>query len=193
MSYRTILLFGAPGMGKGTQGKALGALPGFFHCSSGDLFRSLKPGTPLGQLVETYANRGELVPDAPSIQIWQQFMDDRIQAGRFRPGQDILLLDGIPRTVAQAELLQNTLEVAAVFNLRCTPADVLIQRLQSRALIEGRRDDASPEVVRTRLEVYERESKPVLQFYDPRLQHDIDAGQPPAKVLFDILDCFLKL
>ena len=64
---KTILLFGAPGAGKGTQGKILGRIPGFFHLSSGDMFRALDPNSDLGQRVTSYSSKGELVPDDLTI------------------------------------------------------------------------------------------------------------------------------
>lgn len=193
MNYRTILLFGAPGAGKGTQGKILGTIPNFFHCACGDVFRSLKTDSSVGQIFLDYSSRGELVPDAPTIQLWHHFIEGSIKAGRFRPEEDILVLDGIPRNVAQSEMLQSTIEVVAVFNLRCRRADVLVERLQRRALKENRLDDANLDVIRNRLKTYERESRPVLDFYGKKLIHNIDAGQAPLHVAFDILQDIVKL
>ena len=193
MNYRTILLFGAPGAGKGTQGKILGTIPNFFHCACGDVFRSLKTDSSVGQIFLDYSSRGELVPDAPTIQLWHHFIEGSIKAGRLRPEEDTLVLDGIPRNVAQCGMLQSTIEVRAVFNLRCRRADVLIERLQRRALKENRLDDANLEVIRNRLKTYERESRPVLDFYGKKLIHHIDAGQTPVHVAFDILQDIVKL
>ena len=71
--YRTILLFGAPGSGKGTQGKILGSVPNFFHCACGDVFRSLKADSAIGQVFIEYSSRGELVPDGPTIDLWREW------------------------------------------------------------------------------------------------------------------------
>ncbi len=193
MNYRTILLFGAPGAGKGTQGKTLGTIPNFFHCACGDVFRSLKTDSSVGQIFLEYSSRGELVPDAPTIQLWHHFIEGSIKGGRFRPEEDTLVLDGIPRNVAQSEMLQSTLEVIAIFNLRCRRSEVLVERLQRRALKENRLDDANLDVIRNRLKTYERESKPVLDFYGKKLIHHIDAGQTPLHVAFDILQDIVKL
>jgi adenylate kinase len=193
MNYRTILLFGSPGAGKGTQGKILGNIPNFFHCACGDVFRSLKPDSPVGRIFLEYSSRGELVPDATTIEHWHYFIEGSTKSGRFHPEQDTLLLDGIPRNVAQAQMLRNTLKVVAIFNLQCPDKEALVQRLQRRALKENRLDDANLDVIRTRLATYERESKPVLDFYDPKILHPIDASQKPHKVLFDILDWIVKV
>jgi adenylate kinase len=193
MNYRSILLFGAPGAGKGTQGKILGTIPGFFHCACGDVFRSLKADSAVGRIFLEYSSRGQLVPDAPTIDLWHHFIDASTKSGRFHPDQDTLVLDGIPRNVSQAGMLKNTLKVVAIFYLQCPQRELLVHRLQRRALKENRLDDANLDVIRNRLDTYERDSKPVLDFYDPGILHHIDAGQRPEQVLFDILGHIVKL
>jgi len=193
MKYRTILLFGAPGAGKGTQGKIMGTIPNFFHCACGDVFRSLKADSAIGSVFLEYSSRGELVPDQPTVDLWRYFIETTTKSGRFHPEQDTLVLDGIPRNVHQAEMLLDTLDVVAMFYLRCTKVDQLIDRLQRRALKENRLDDANIDVIRNRLKTYERESKPVLNFYGKKLLHRINADQSPAKVLFDVLRHIVKV
>lgn len=193
MKYRTTLLFGAPGAGKGTQGKILGTIPHFFHCACGDVFRSLKTESAIGEIFLEYSSRGELVPDEPTIRLWRYFIDGSTKTGRFQPTQDTLVLDGIPRNVNQAEMLKDTLDVVSIFYLRCTKEDQLVERLQRRALKENRLDDANMDVIRNRLKTYERESKPVLNFYGKKVLHRINADQSPAKVLLDILRHLTKV
>jgi adenylate kinase len=192
MNYHTILLFGAPGAGKGTQGKILGTIPNFFHCACGDVFRSLKADSPIGRVFLEYSSRGQLVPDTTTIELWHDFIDGSTKAGRFRPDQDTLVLDGIPRSVPQAVILKDTLDVIAIFYLRCSNEDALIQRLQRRALKENRLDDANLHVIRERQATYERETKPVLDYYGKDIQHRINSDQPPHKVLFDLLKHLVK-
>jgi adenylate kinase len=187
MKYRTILLFGAPGAGKGTQGKILGNIPRFYHCACGDVFRSLSATDPLGRIFLEYSSRGQLVPDEPTIELWRQFIRNCEKSGRFNPEQDTLVLDGIPRNKHQAEMLSNTLDVKAVFYLHCTNFDAMVERLQRRALKENRLDDANLQVIRDRLKVYDKETKPVLNFYGKKLVHRIDSTQTPVKVLLDVL------
>ena len=187
MKYRSILLFGAPGAGKGTQGKILGTIPNFFHCACGEVFRNLTAESQIGRVFIQYSSRGELVPDEPTVELWSQFIDNSKRAGRFNPDRDTLVLDGIPRNVHQAEMLHDTLEVRAIFFLRCPNMSKLVERLQRRALRENRLDDANLEIIRHRLKTYERETKPVLNFYGKKVVHQIDSTQTPAKVLFDIL------
>jgi adenylate kinase len=192
MKYRTILLFGAPGAGKGTQGKILGTIPHFFHCACGDVFRNLRIDSKIGRAFIEYSGRGELVPDEPTIELWQQFIESSMQSGRFHPDTDTLVLDGIPRNPHQAEMLKDTLEVVGIFYLRSTNMDSLVERMQRRALKENRLDDASLEVIRQRFKTYEKETKPVLNFYGRKFVHRIDADQTPAKVLHDILKHVVK-
>lgn len=187
MKYRTILLFGAPGAGKGTQGKILGSIPHFFHCACGDVFRSLSAASPLGRVFIEYTGRGKLVPDEPTCELWQQFIENSVRAGRFHPAEDTLVLDGIPRTARQAEMLKDTLDVRGIFYLHCRDFDRMVERLQKRALKENRLDDANLDVIRQRFKVYEKESKPVLDCYPKKLVHRIDSTQSPIKVLRDIL------
>jgi adenylate kinase len=187
MKYRTILLFGAPGSGKGTQGKILGAIPGFFHCACGDVFRSAKADSSLGRVFLKYSSRGQLVPDEPTVELWREFIHNSERTGRFQPQHHTLVLDGIPRNIHQAEMLKDTLEVIAMVYLHCTNTDALVERLQKRALKENRLDDANLDVIRDRFKTYDKESKPVLNFYGKKLLHRVDSTQTPLKVLRNVL------
>jgi adenylate kinase len=193
MKYRTILLFGAPGSGKGTQGKVLGTVPSFFHCACGEVFRSLRPDSPLGKIFIAYSSRGRLVPDAPTVELWRQYIDASTKTGRFRPAEDTLVLDGIPRNVAQAGMLSDALDVVAVFYLACANQKNLVTRLQRRAIKENRLDDTKLGVIRNRLKIYERETRPVIKFYGKEIVHRINADGTPAGVLLDILKHIVKL
>jgi adenylate kinase len=193
MKYRTILMFGAPGSGKGTQGKILGTIPNFFHCACGDVFRSLRPDSPLGKTFIAYSSRGQLVPDAPTVELWRQFIDASTKTGRFHPTGDTLVLDGIPRNVTQAEMLKDALHVIAVFYLTCANEKNLVTRLQRRAIKENRLDDANLDIIRDRLKIYEQETKPVLTFYGRNIVHRINADDTPARTFLDILKRVVKL
>jgi adenylate kinase len=193
MRYRTILLLGAPGAGKGTQGRILGTIPNFFYCSCGDAFRNLTADSELGRIFLEHSSRGELVPDEPTIRMWQQQIDASTALGRFRPERDTLVLDGIPRNPCQAGMLANTLDVKAVFYLSCPDTNRLVERLQRRALHENRLDDANLEVIKQRQEVYKRETKPVLDFYGHENVHTIDSIQSPVEVLRDLLAIIARL
>jgi adenylate kinase len=109
----------------------------------------------------------------------------------FKPDIDALVLDGIPRSVAQARIMSDLVEVKHVFHLCCPDRDALIARLKKRALKDNRLDDANEEVIRRRLEIYDGESKPVLDFFGNGMIANIDATQPPARVTFEILKTIL--
>ncbi len=188
MKYRTILLFGAPGAGKGTQGKILGTIPNFFHFACGDAFRNLTIENELGRVFIDYSSKGQLVPDEHTIRLWRNSIEGSKQTGRFNPQRDTLVLDGIPRSASQAEMLSDTIDVRAVFNLTCPDLNKLVERLQRRALRENRLDDANLEIIRQRLATYERETKPVLDYYGSNLVHVIDSTQSPVNVLREILN-----
>lgn len=184
--YQTYLLFGAPGCGKGTQGKALGTIPGYYHCACGDVFRSLDLRTPLGQEFLAYSSRGELVPDDLTIKLWKLRIDQIVESHAFHPDHDFLVLDGIPRNVHQAEMLKDVLRVRRIFHLSCPDRSKLIERLKRRALRDNRFDDANEEVIKHRLETYELESKPLLDYYREYPIERIDATHSPVDVLSQI-------
>ncbi len=193
MKYRAILLFGAPGAGKGTQGKILGEIPNFVHFSSGDVFRSLRVDSPLGRVFVEYAAKGQLVPDQPTVELWQQSVQGWVANGRFSPEADTLVLDGIPRNPNQVEIMSALIDIKAIFNLFCPVLDKLVVRLQRRALKENRLDDANVEVIRQRLETYRRETRAVLDCYPEHLIHQVDSTQEPLYVLTDILKTLSRL
>ena len=193
LRYRSFLIFGAPGCGKGTQGAILGRIPRFMHCACGDVFRSLDTRTPLGQQFVAYSTRGELVPDDLTVKLWKANIKSREDSHLFKPDIDFLILDGIPRNVEQAKILEDHIEVLQVFHLSCPNRQELYRRLRKRALKENRLDDASDEVIARRLKTYEDESKPLLDYYSDDLVTDIDASQHPAKVFHDILTKILSL
>jgi len=187
MKYTTYLLFGAPGAGKGTQGRSLGSIPRFFHCACGDVFRTIDTRTRLGRAFLEYSSRGELVPDDITVELWKARIDAAVDAHQFKPDIDVLVLDGIPRNVGQAEIMDEMIDVKKVFHLSCPNRDALFARLKKRALKDNRLDDANEEVIIRRLATYEAESKPVLEHYRDRVQM-VDATEPPAKVLYHILE-----
>jgi adenylate kinase len=186
-------MFGAPGSGKGTHGKILGAIPGFVHCSCGDVFRSLSPETPLGKVFVQYSSRGELVPDEPTMELWQGYAHGLVASHRFHPAKDTLVLDGLPRNVHQAQLLKKFLDVVAVFYLCSANVENLVKRLQRRALKDNRLDDANMDVIRERLKVYDNETRPVLTFYGKEIVHRINTDGTPPETFSKILGHVVKL
>src|SRR3954466_8824978 len=190
--YKTILLFGAPGSGKGTQGKILGAIPGFFHSSTGDIFRSLDLQSPTGRTVWEYVSRGKLVPDELTINIWKQYLQGMELINQFHPESEIIVLDGLPRSVNQARILEDAIDVMKVIHLVADQAK-MVERLRRRALKENRVDDARDEVISRSFEVYQKQTQPVLDYYTTdRIVH-VDAAQHQIRVLSDIIGVLVPL
>lgn len=193
MRYKTILLFGAPGSGKGTQGKILAACPGFFHSACGDVFRSLDLQSEMGRIFWQYSSRGELVPDEFTVKLWKNFIQGMEMVNQFHPETELLVLDGIPRNPKQAALLDDTIEVVKVIHLVCSDMDKMVERLRRRALKENRFDDANDKVIRNRLEIYERDTRPVLDYYAAEKIAKVDATMSQLRVLNDILSILIPV
>jgi len=195
-----ILVFlGPPGAGKGTQAKLLSQRMGFLHLSTGDLLReAVKNQTPLGKKAKEYMDRGELVPDELIVQLIEETM----------PKDGNVILDGFPRTVNQALALEEMLRVKGEKISKVlffdVPDEVIIDRLSGRRVcskcsavyhvkynppkVEGvcdlcggtlvQRDDDKEEVVRKRLEVYRKQTQPLVEFYQERgIIYKLDAGK----------------
>jgi len=134
MRFKSILLFGAPGSGKGTQGKILGSIPGFYHSATGDIFRSLDLQSEMGRIFWEYAGKGKLVPDEITIRLWKQYIKGMEMINQFHPDSEILVLDGIPRNLKQAELLDDTIDVVKVIHLMCSDMNILPRRAGMRSI-----------------------------------------------------------
>ncbi|MCC6579316.1 MAG: nucleoside monophosphate kinase [Phycisphaeraceae bacterium] len=191
--YKTILLFGAPGSGKGTQGKVLGSVPGYYHCSCGDVFRNMDVNSELGKVFLQYSTKGLLVPDDFTVKLWQDAINKHAASGKYKPNRDLLILDGIPRTLAQAQIMDDLIDVLVVVHLVCHDQEKMIDRLRRRALKENRKDDADENVIRKRWSVYEAETQPVLGHYPQSLIAEVDAVQTPGQVLRDALNVVLPI
>ncbi|AHE95555.1 adenylate kinase [Thermocrinis ruber] len=195
-----ILVFlGPPGAGKGTQAKLLSQRMGFLHLSTGDLLReAVKNQTPLGKKAKEYMDRGELVPDELIVQLIEETM----------PKDGNVILDGFPRTVNQAlaleEMLKDKGEKISKVLFFDVPDEVIIDRLSGRRVcskcgavyhvkynppkVEGvcdlcggtlvQRDDDKEEVVKKRLEVYRKQTQPLIEFYQEKgIIYKLDAGK----------------
>lgn len=186
--YKTVLLLGAPGAGKGTQGKILGTIPGFFHFACGDVFRQIDIASELGKIFYDYSSRGELVPDDVTVQMWAESIRAHTVLQVYKPLYDLLILDGIPRTIEQAKIMTEHIDVMKVIHLVCSDQEAMFERLRRRALKENRFDDADEKVIRNRWAVYESQTQPLLEYYPSDLIVEVNSGGSPALVLRDVLD-----
>jgi adenylate kinase len=189
--YNAILLFGAPGVGKGTQGKLLGQIPGMKHLATGDMFRSMDKNSELGRKIGGYMSRGELVPDDLTIELWKQHVQNLVRDKKFSPKHDVLVLDGIPRSRNQAKAIDPYINVLRVVHLTAPDIDEMVRRMKKRALKENRPDDADESVIRRRFEVYDAETHPVLAHYDRKFISDVNAIGTPAAVLMHALEAIV--
>ena len=168
-----IVIFGAPGSGKGTQSDNLIKTYGLFHISTGDVLRdNIKRGTDLGKTAKAYIDKGQLIPDELMISILASVLDDNAEAAAKG-----VIFDGFPRTIPQAEALETMLKerntgVTAVVGLE-VPEDELVERLIKRGKESGRSDD-NLETIKGRLEVYHNQTSPLQDFYKQKgLYHAI--------------------
>jgi len=191
--YPTVLLFGAPGAGKGTQGAILGRIPGFYHQSCGEVFRSLDIHSELGKTFLEYSARGELVPDDVTVKMWARTINAIRTLSLYKPHEDILVLDGIPRTREQAVLMEQHIDVLQIIHLVCDDEQKMFERLRRRAVRENRHDDADEKVIRRRWDVYERDTFPVLEYYSDSIVKEVNSIGSPARVLRDVLDVVVPI
>lgn len=191
--FNTVLLFGGPGTGKSTQGKILATIPGFHHCASGDLFRNIDAHSELGRIFHEYSSRGELVPDDVTVRIWAEAMDKTTSTRRYQPTRDLLILDGIPRTLKQAQILDQHVAVLRLIHLTCNDEPAMFERLRYRALKENRHDDADENVIRNRWTVYGQQTAPLLSYYPTEAIAKVDAIGSPARIIRDILNILLPI
>lgn len=180
-----VLLIGAPGSGKGTQGERLAQRLGLEHIAAGDLLRAeVSSGTALGRQVGGLMQRGELVPDTVILSL----LIPRVLEASGRNGY---LLDGFPRSVEQAVEARKLADQAnagphAVIYLDA-PREELVRRILARAAVEGRADD-NAETVNNRLRVFDEATRPLVEYYRGRgLLHVIDAAQDADRVTDDII------
>jgi adenylate kinase len=157
-----IILFGAPGCGKGTQAARLAEHYDLYHISTGEVIRSeIQRGTELGKSMEGYISRGELAPDSIVVEMVRDFMRTHNDKGA--------IFDGFPRTTAQAEIFDTMLEEinenVDIMVYMDVPEEELVRRILLRGKDSGRKDDSSEEVIRNRIEVYRQQTAIVADYY----------------------------
>ena len=170
---KNIVIFGAPGSGKGTQSDLLVKKYGFKHISTGDVLRAeIKNGTSLGKTAKSYIDKGQLIPDELMIDILAN------------------VFDGFPRTIPQAEALKRMLkerkgEVDVMIELS-VPDEMLMERLINRGKTSGRADD-NEETIRKRLDVYKNQTAPLIEWYKTDGKHRAVQGHGALEEITDAL------
>ena len=184
---KAILIFGAPGAGKGTMGAMITAAANLYHLSTGDIFRGMAKDSENGKLIASYADKGMLVPDEATMKIWCRYTQGLIDTNVYNPAKQLLLLDGLPRTVEQAKLIEEYVEVQKGIMLEIKDAQVVIDRILGRGKSSGRADDADVAIIRKRLNEYKEKTAPVIDHYPENLITRINAENTPVEVLRDVL------
>ncbi len=189
-----VLIFGAPGSGKGTQSEELIRRYGFRHISTGELLRAeIKAQTELGQAAASYINEGHLVPDSLIVDMMEKLISTLVDT-------EGIIFDGFPRTIPQAEAMETMLahhgwKVDIVLNLQ-VPEEMLIERLLNRGKVSGRSDD-NIETIRKRLDVYANETAPLVDFFTRKnvLHNVVGTGtiEEIALRIVPIVDKFRKV
>lgn len=181
-----IVIFGAPGSGKGTQSDKLIEHYNLFHISTGDVLRdNMRCGTELGQIAKGYIDQGQLVPDELIIDLLAQVLDENKENAA-----DGVIFDGYPRTIPQAEALEQMLadrgtQVDAVVGLE-VPDEELIKRILLRGQMSGRADD-NEETARKRLEVYYNQTSPLKAYYQEQGKYLAINGLGSIDDIFDLI------
>lgn len=191
----TVILIGAPGTGKGTQGAILNAVPDFWFVSMGEVLRAQNSEQQADPNIRDSMQAGQLVSTDAVFTAWEQHLHKLTQAG-LRAESGMLILDGLPRNIAQAQRLQQYIHTKRVIYLRCTDDDVLLQRISGRAAKSQpsaqRADDASLEVSRHRLRIFREQTLPLLDWFPREKISAVDAALQPLEVLQQIVDALVK-
>jgi len=180
-----LVLFGAPGAGKGTQAAMLTDKYKLIHLSTGDILRKeINAGSDLGKLAQTYTDKGALVPDEVVIGIIQSQIAQNPEAKGF-------IFDGFPRTIAQAEALDkmmenNGIQITSMIALEVATEE-LVKRLQLRGESSGRADDQSIDVIRNRIDAYNEKTKPIIDYYDAQKKYRAVNGIGEISEIFNLL------
>ena len=181
-----IVIFGAPGSGKGTQSDKLIDHYNLFHISTGDVLRdNIRRGTELGRIAKGFIDQGQLVPDELIIDILAQVLDENKDKA-----SEGVIFDGFPRTIPQAEALEELLaergtQIDAVVGLE-VPEEELIKRILLRGQLSGRADD-NEETARKRLEVYHNQTSPLKAYYEEQGKYRAINGLGSIDSIFELI------
>lgn len=182
---RYYIIFGPPGAGKGTQSKLMADKFQFRHISTGELLREeIKKGTELGKKADALISKGEYVPDQVVVDIIRQEMKSHPEAKGF-------IFDGFPRTIAQAEHLDNMLnesgkEITSVLSLKLDD-DHVVHRIRHRAMTENRLDDSDIDIIEKRIATYHKKTEPLIDYYKKQGKFKEIDGSGTVEEIFEII------
>ena len=185
--FNAILMFGPPGAGKGTVSSSLAHISGHYHLSTGDIFRGLDPNSKISEKCRSFLDKGFLVPDDITVDIWYRYVLGLIATNKFFPDKHLLILDGIPRNIKQACIIENYVNIKKVILLDMPNIDKLIDRLLKRAVIEKRVDDSNKNILKERMQIYRDETEKLLKHFSNDLILKINADQKKLDVFKDVL------
>lgn len=177
-----IIIFGAPGSGKGTQSANIAEKYGLVHLSTGELFRhEMEKKTTVGNLANSYISKGQLVPDEVTLKLLYKHASKHINA----PG---IIFDGFPRTINQARLLDRMMEkknrhIALVIGIKVDEQE-LVNRIKHRSENSNRSDDTE-EIIHKRIEIYRRQTHPVIDYYHSQGKYECVSGMAPVETVFE--------
>jgi len=194
--YKALVIFGPPGIGKGTQAKLLAENPKYFHFSTGEMFRGLQTNpemanSEIGKKVHELISVGNFVDDKTTVELFFKTLEKYIKEKKFNPKKQILLLDGIPRNSKQVELIKEKIDVVKLVYFFCDDDNILIERLKKRAILEGRKDDKE-EVIRKRLEIYKKDTEAILKKYDESLVLRINGMKSIEEIHEELIEKLCK-
>ncbi len=185
--YKAIILFGAPGTGKGTQAELLMKKGGYFHFSTGNMFRNLDKKTKTGKVIIDLIDHGNFVPDDLALKLFEETLDKYVNDKRFNPEKEILILDGIPRTKEQVHHLRKVVDIKKIIYFVIKDEVAIERTTKKRSGEENREDDKNADIVKKRLETFKRITLPILKEYKKDLIVEINGERSVDEIHRDIL------
>ncbi|MBS3135618.1 nucleoside monophosphate kinase [Candidatus Woesearchaeota archaeon] len=184
---KAILIFGPPGAGKGTQGILIGKKKGYFHISTGDIFRYVEHHGEIGKKVKKYLEKRELVPDSLAMKLFDAELKRLVENKAFDSLKDIIILDGMPRDRKQVREVNKRFDVVQIILLHFEKEGALINRILKRAKKEKREDDQDMAVIKHGIDVYHKKTEEILREYPKSIILRVDGSGSIAQIHKEIM------